>query len=125
MRRVTLIAAVMILATWGVAQGQDSHDVEEGQKTFKRVCFSCHAAEAGKNKIGPSLFGVVGRESAEVPGFKFSQAAEKSDVTWTEENLDKYLTDPKKFMPGNKMAFTGIKKAEERRQVIAYLKSLR
>jgi len=107
-----------------VAWAQDGHEAAEGQKIFKRTCFACHTIDAGTHRIGPSLFGVVGRKSGTVPGFKYSEAMTKADVTWNDEALDRYIADPKKFVPGNKMAYAGIKKADERKEVIAYLKSL-
>lgn len=95
-------------------------DAEAGQKTFNQ-CKACHTVEAGKNRVGPSLYGVVGNEAGAVEGFKYSKAMQESGITWTPENLDKYLADPKGFMPGNKMAFAGLKSAEDRANVIAFM----
>jgi cytochrome c len=96
---------------------------EPGERTFKKHCTACHTVEKGKNKIGPSLAGIVGRRAGTIEGFKYSEANVKSDVLWDEAKLEVYLEDPKKFMPGNKMVFNGVKKAEERREIIAYLKA--
>lgn len=95
-------------------------DAAAGEKVFNQ-CKACHTVEAGKNRVGPSLHGVVGRKAGAVEGFKYSDAMQKSDVVWTPENLDKYLADPRGFIPGNKMAFAGVKKPEDRQNVIAYL----
>ncbi|MBS0517197.1 MAG: cytochrome c family protein [Proteobacteria bacterium] len=121
--RLTIGMAAALMAL-GLAHAASAQEAEEGQKLFKRVCFTCHTAEAGKNKIGPSLFGVVGRKAGSEPGFSYSSAMKEADVTWDEATIDKYLTDPRKFVPGNKMAYAGLKKAEERKEVIAYLKTL-
>jgi cytochrome c len=94
---------------------------EEGEKAFKKNCSACHTVEASKNKIGPSLAGIIGRKAGTVPGFAYSEANKNSGVEWDAAKLDEYLTDPKKFMPGNKMVFAGVKKAEERKAIIAYL----
>jgi cytochrome c len=118
------IATAIALAPATAAWAENDHEVEEGQKIFKRTCFTCHAAEAGKNKVGPSLFGVVGRKAGEVPGFKYSEAMDKAELTWNDEALDKYIANPKEFMPGNRMAYAGVKKADERKELIVYLKSL-
>ena len=84
-------------------------------------CQACHVANQPQNRVGPSLQGLFGRQAGSVPGFNYSEANKKSGVTWDEATLDQYLTDPKAYMPGNKMAFPGLKKPEERADVIAYL----
>lgn len=99
-------------------------DVDVGKEEFKK-CALCHTAEPGKNKIGPSLFGVVGRKSASVENFNYSDAMKKFDHTWDPETLDTYLADPRKVVPGTKMIFPGIKDEKERQDVIAYLETLK
>jgi cytochrome c len=79
-------------------------------------------AEAGKKKVGPSLHGIIGSPAGGMEGFKYSKAMMESGVEWTEENLDKYLTKPKEFIPGNKMIFPGLKTEQQRADVIAYIK---
>ena len=69
-------------------------DVESGKTAFKK-CALCHTTEAGKNKIGPSLFGIVGRKSATLENFNYSEAMKKFDHTWDERTLDEYLADPR------------------------------
>ena len=96
---------------------------DKGAKIFKTKCAQCHTTEkGGANLQGPNLFGVVGRGASGAPGFSFSAASKKSGVTWTEDQLDKYLTNPKKFMKGTKMIFAGLKKKDDRAAIIAYLK---
>ena len=99
-------------------------DVEAGKIAFKK-CALCHTAEAGKNKIGPSLFGVVGRKSGSVDNFSYSEAMKNFDHTWDTETLDTYLADPRAVVPGTKMIFPGIKDKTERDDVIAYLETLK
>jgi cytochrome c len=99
-------------------------DVEAGKTAFKK-CALCHTTEAGKNKIGPSLFGVVGRKSATLENYNYSDAMKKFDHTWDAENLDTYLADPRAMVPGTKMIFPGIKDKKERGDVIAYIDSLK
>jgi cytochrome c len=118
------IGMTAALVALGMGHAAWAQDVAQGEKLFKQVCFTCHTAEAGKNKIGPSLFGVVGRKAGSVAEFSYSSAMKDSNVTWDEEALDKYLTDPRKFVAGNKMAYVGLKKPEQRAEVIAYLKTL-
>lgn len=87
-------------------------------------CKACHSVEPGKNGIGPSLAGIYGKKAAEVPGFDFSDAMESSGLTWNEATLDRFLTDPKGTVPGNKMPFGGLKDEAKRQAVIDYIKGL-
>jgi cytochrome c len=99
-------------------------DVEAGKAEFKK-CALCHTTEAGKNKIGPSLFGVIGRKSASLENYNYSEAMKKFDHTWDAQTLDTYLADPRATVPGTKMIFPGIKDEKERQDVIAYLETLK
>ncbi|MBI3453924.1 MAG: cytochrome c family protein [Rhodospirillales bacterium] len=120
--------ALSIAATLGysAAAYASSDDAAEGEKIFKRTCASCHVtAKDGPKRLGPTLFGVIGRHSGSVEGFRYSEANKKADITWTPEILDKYLTDPKAMIPGTTMSFAGLKKAEERQHIISYLKTLK
>jgi cytochrome c len=123
MRFPNLILALSILAAMPAGSAA-AGDVEAGKTAFKK-CALCHTAEAGKNKIGPSLFGIVGRKSATVENFNYSEAMKKFDHTWDEETLDTYLADPRATVPETKMIFPGIKDKAERDNVIAYLETLK
>eukprot|EP00501_MAST-03F_sp_TOSAG23-6_P001181 GSMAST32.ASY1.ANO1.1225.1 assembled CDS len=99
-------------------------DPKKGLKIFKTKCSQCHVADhAGVNKQGPNLHGLIGRHSGSVDGFSYSKANKDSGVTWDHKTLFDYLKAPKKFMPGTKMVFAGLKKASDRRNLIAYLDS--
>jgi cytochrome c len=119
--RLASAAAVAALLCSGHARADD---VQDGQAAFNRICMVCHTVEAGKSKLGPSLFGVVGRKSGSEPGFNYSEAMKGAGLTWDEDTLDKYLNDPKAVVPGNKMTYAGVKKADDRKAIIAYLKTL-
>ncbi|MCF8709505.1 c-type cytochrome [Rhizorhapis sp. SPR117] len=90
-----------------------------------RVCTSCHSMDAGgRNGVGPALWGVVGRNIASHGGFAYSPALSAQPGAWTYERLDSYLTSPARAIPGNKMAFAGLRRDEDRAAVIKYLASL-
>ena len=91
---------------------------------FATHCAVCHATEAGQNKIGPSLAGIVGSKSGSVPGFEFSAAMKNADITWDDASLDKYLANPIGFIHGTKM-FVNLPSGSDRENVIAYLNTLK
>jgi len=97
-------------------------DAKAGKKVFRK-CKACHVVDAQKNRVGPHLVGIVGRASGSVEGFKYSKAMAGADLTWNAETLSAYLANPKKYMPGNKMAFPGLRKEKDVVNVIAYLES--
>jgi cytochrome c len=121
MRLSYLFAGAAVLAMTGYAHAEG--DAAKGEAVFKQ-CKVCHmVGPTAKNNVGPILNGVVGRKSGTAEGFKYSQAMIDKGVTWTPETIDAYLTDPKAYVPGNKMLFVGLKKPEDRADVIAYLKT--
>ena len=115
-------AAEAPAAATPVAYASLTGDPVAGEKTFAQ-CKACHQAVEGKNGVGPSLWGIVGRTSGQIPGFSYSAANKNSGVVWKEETMFEYLEAPQKFMPGTKMAFAGLKKPQDRANVIAYLKT--
>ena len=103
-----------------IAQAQGVGDAQRGAQVFTQ-CKICHSLEAGKNMVGPSLHGLIGRKAGSAPGFAYSPAMKNSNVTWNNDTLSKYLSDPKAFIPGDKMAFTGIKDPSKLGDLLAYL----
>lgn len=100
-----------------------SADVAKGATIFKK-CSACHKIEDGANGTGPFLHGVVNRDVASAPGFTYSAAMAGVEGTWTPEHLNEFLANPKASVPGTTMGFAGLKKIEERADVIAYLQSI-
>lgn len=124
LKRLVPAAGLMVaLALPALAEG----DPEQGAKVFRK-CMACHSVEAGaKSKAGPNLHDVVGRVSGTLGDFKYSPAMIKAGEEghiWTVEEIDKFVENPKSMIKGHKMTFAGLKKPEERADVIAYLVSL-
>jgi cytochrome c2 len=115
-----LSGAVVLLPLVLVAQAQGVGDAQRGAQVFTQ-CKICHSLEAGKNMLGPTLHGLIGRKAGSVPGYAYSPAMKSANVTWTDDTLSKYLSDPKAFIPGDKMAFTGIKDPSKLGDLLAYL----
>ncbi|HET6160215.1 MAG TPA: cytochrome c family protein [Dongiaceae bacterium] len=109
-----------LLLSAGLTQALEAGDPTHGKQVFAK-CLACHSLEAGVNKVGPSLHGLIGRASASIDSFTYSDAMKNAHVNWTPEVLDQYLTNPKKMVPGTKMAFPGLPKDKDRADVIAYL----
>lgn len=98
----------------------------ENGKTIAKQCLQCHDFEkGGPNKIGPNLHDTFGNDMAHHEGFAYSSALKDKKEKWTPENLNHFLAKPRNFIPGTKMSFAGLKKAEDRAAVIVYLKSLK
>ncbi|HEY8352841.1 MAG TPA: cytochrome c family protein [Sphingomonadales bacterium] len=112
------LLAVGLASTHAMAEG----DPAKGEKLFNR-CKACHTVEAGgTDRQGPNLHGVFGRKAGTKEGYNYSKAMANADVVWSEETIDKYIADPKAFIPNNKMIFVGIKNEAQRADLIAYLK---
>lgn len=97
-------------------------DPAKGEKVAGK-CKSCHTFEkGGQNRVGPNLWGVVGGKTAHKDDFNYSDAVKGLNGTWDFANLDKWLTSPKAFAPGNKMTFAGVSKAEDRAALLRWLR---
>jgi cytochrome c len=123
----------LAVSAWGLclsvalpSGGVLAQDAAEGEKVFRRQCFICHTVDkGGPTKQGPNLFGIVGRKTGSVAGFKYTDANKNADITWTAETLEPYLANPRKVIPGTNMAFAGLPKEADRKNLIAYLMTLK
>jgi len=116
MRWATLFILTMPL----LALAQGSGNPDTGKTVFEQ-CAACHSIDGSGDYDGPSLKGVIGRKAGSLEDYRYSAAMKRSAVTWDAASLDKYLTDPQAFIPGNRMAFAGIADTSERDDLIAYL----
>lgn len=116
---LSFTAALAVAVPMAMAEG----DPAAGEKVFKK-CKACHVIDSEKNRLGPTLSGVFGRTAGAVEGFqkKYSSAMKEAGIVWDEATLDAYLADPKGYIPKNKMAFPGLKKEDDRANIIAYMK---
>lgn len=115
-----LLAAVVLGV--GLSSSAMAGDAALGEKVFKK-CKACHVVDQEKHKTGPHLVNVIGRAAGTADGYKkYSKAMKNSGIVWDEETLNGYLEKPKKYLKGTRMAFAGLKKEEDRANVIAYLK---
>lgn len=119
--RSLLIVSAVIFGLTAASGAMADGNAKKGKRVFNK-CKTCHVIDKKKNRIGPHLVGLFGRKAGSVKGFKYSKAMAKSGIVWDEKTLDAYVTKPKKFIPGNKMTFAGLKKEKQRKDLIAYLK---
>ncbi|HVC60528.1 MAG TPA: c-type cytochrome [Acetobacteraceae bacterium] len=121
-------AAIVALGVLGAIAGGGTAraaDAAAGKQVFQSQCAICHSDQAGQNKIGPSLFGVVGRHTGSEAGYDYSVANKNANLVWTPDVLEKYLDDPQKVVPGTKMPYAGLKNATKRANLIAFLATLK
>ena len=120
------LMGLAVTAALGLATGTAWADGDPalGKAQFNK-CAACHSIKQGENKIGPSLHGIVGRPSHSIQGFDYSAAMKGYNVTWDPATLDHYLADPRGVVQGTKMIFVGLKKEEDRANLIAYLETLK
>lgn len=120
--RGPLLAALTSLALLAPLAAAQAADATAGADSFDANCAECHSlAKPLKNKKGPGLVGIVGRASASVPGFDYSDAMKAANLTWSKDKLDAYITNPKALVPNDKMKFKGLSDAKERADLIEFL----
>lgn len=120
MRRMQVWLSVGFVALASGSVAAQEGDPAAGAKVFNK-CKACHVLDEEKNRVGPYLHGVFGRTAGSVEGFKYSSAMKESGIVWSDETITEYVSDPKGFVPGNRMAFPGLKKPEDIANLLAYL----
>jgi cytochrome c len=116
-----LIAGLLLA---GFATNSLAADPAVGKQIFQTQCCICHTVIKGKNGIGPTLFGVVGRRAGSLPDFDYTADHKKLGITWNATTLNKYLTNPKAMVPDTTMIYPGLKDSTKRADVVAYLATL-
>lgn len=116
--RVALRAALLLTAATGAAAGA-APNVARGEAIYAR-CAACHAL--AQNRVGPKHCGLFGRTAGSVPNFDYSSAMKKAHIVWNAQTLDRFLASPLKVVPGTAMTYDGVPDAEERADLIAYLR---
>lgn len=125
MIRNAVASAVVFALSVIAGSAQAEGDAAAGEKLF-RQCKACHAVDAGKNRVGPSLFGIYGKKAGSAEEFKgYSEGLKTIGFAWDDAKLDAYLTNPKAVIADSKMAFGGLAEAADRANIIAYLKTLK
>jgi cytochrome c2 len=129
-RRWLPVAVVSALLSMPFTAAWAGGDPDAGKQVFKQNCSICHSPLPGKVIVGPPLFGVVGRPTTSVPGYNYSPANAAAHLIWTPAQLDKYIENPQKIVPGTKMTFPGLPdsvpgNAEKRANLIAFLSTLK
>lgn len=120
MRLLTgLLLATPLLAPAGPSLAQDG-DPAAGETVFRK-CQTCHVVDQEQNRVGPHLVGIFGREAGAVEGFRYSDALKESDIVWDDETIAAYVEDPRGYIPGNRMAFPGLRDEQEIQDLLAYL----
>jgi cytochrome c len=115
-----LAAALGLLCEEALAQD----DARAAQLAFNNHCRTCHVTAEGDNRLGPSLYGVIGRKAGTAPGYTYSSAMADAGFVWDEATIDRFITNPEAVVPGNNMKpFTGVADAEERARIIAHLEA--
>jgi cytochrome c len=107
---VTIVSTVSALAA----------DANRGEQLFVE-CASCHTLEKGVHNVGPSLAGLFQRKSGSFDDFRYSPAMKRANITWTADELDKFIADPQTVVPANRMPYAGMTNAADRADLIAYL----
>jgi cytochrome c len=124
MLKINRLIVALALSYLGDVAWAQSGSSSAGAATFRLNCSPCHTKEPGRNSIGPSLYGVVGRPAASLPTYLYSPAMKQSQIVWTEENIANFVSSPAARVPGTKMTFVGIPEADRRDDLVAFLKTL-
>lgn len=115
--------AFMSVLCIGAPLAASAQETGDGERQFRQRCAACHALQAGQNKAGPHLDGLIGRKAGSVEGARYSRAMQAAEIVWDEQTLDGFLANPRKAVAGTTMVI-GVPNEAQRKAIIAYLKSV-
>ena len=121
----TPLFAVVLGVVASATDAQAAIDLKRGADVHEAQCAECHSLKAGKNKKGPSFFGVIGRKAGTVPDVVYSDDMKASNITWTPEKLREYVAAPKAMVPGTKMKYKSKMTPEETEDLLAFLATVK
>jgi len=124
MKSSYFVAAIILVAAAVVVSRAPAQNASVGKKVFEQRCHICHFPVPGRQYIGPSLFGVVGRHIGREPDYHYSKADLTTDMVFDPKTLDRYIKSPRGTVPGTAMTYIGIKDPQMRADLIAYLETL-
>jgi cytochrome c len=126
-RRVAAVLAALVVLSADAPGPQTvgaSAEPDDGQLAFNNACRTCHTLKEGDNRLGPSLYKIVGRRAGSLPNYAYSSAMKDADLVWDKATLDRFIADPDQVVPGNKMKpYGGLASAVERAEIIAFLEA--
>jgi cytochrome c len=121
---IVMLSAMAYALSSSSSLSQDGASQEQ-QQVFNNACRSCHTIREGDNRLGPNLFKVVGRKAGSLPDYNYSTAMKGADFDWDEEKLERFVANPDEVVPGNNMKpYGGLASADERKKVVAFLRSV-
>lgn len=116
------LTLISLISAFAIGQA-NAADINKGKRVWNK-CKTCHSLEqGGRNKTGPNLYDIIGREAGKAEGFNYSKAMVESGITWTEEALSDYLKSPRTVVKGTKMSFPGLRKDADIENLLAYMKA--
>lgn len=126
MKQVSLVFAVLFATQLAIGAAVAGGDVQAGRKVYLSRCQTCHSIEkTGSAKLGPQLFGIMGKKAGSMPGYAYSRPLQRSKIVWSDDTLRQWLRRPNQTMPGTRMAFAGLSNPKQIDDLIAYMHTLK
>jgi len=122
---LSAMAGVLLSPSYGQEPASQKDDAAAGQQVFNNACRTCHTTREGDNRVGPTLYKIIGRKAGSLPGYGYSAAMKEADFVWDEAKLDRFIANPDELVSGNNMKpYGGVASAADRAKVISFLRSV-